>query len=152
MKFPLGSILSVTPFSKREEHRAFDFFQKHTYAGLAPLFQSKFWEGTILQACHHEPAVRHSVIALGAIHQRFLCGERGARDDKTYWPTYSQTISDTFAVQQYTKALRSLIVSTTSRSDDVTLMACILFIYFEVCILLRIGASIARADAMVGRV
>jgi hypothetical protein len=122
-------MLPASPFSNNEEQRAFHFFRAHTYSGLAPLFQSDFWEGIILQACHHEPAIRHSVIALGALHQRFLCGDRGK---DVYWPTYSETIVDTFALQQYTKALRFSIHSTESRTGDSTLMACILFVYFEV--------------------
>ena len=77
---------------------------------------------------HHEPAIRHAAIALGALHEGFtlhdnyLSGKAG---------------EDDFAVQQYVKSLGSLLEPTKGNGKqavDVALVTCVLFICFEVCL------------------
>lgn len=82
----------------------------------------------MLQAVHHEPAIRHADVALGALHEGFTVRDdclMGAGSEK-----------DTFAVQQYVKSLGSLVAPMEGEGKqgaDVALMTCVLFICFEVC-------------------
>jgi hypothetical protein len=36
---------------------------------LPGIFDPTFWTRLVLQATHHEPAIRHAVIVLGALHE-----------------------------------------------------------------------------------
>ncbi|KUJ10771.1 uncharacterized protein LY89DRAFT_723348 [Mollisia scopiformis] len=121
-------ILPPSPFSNEQEHRGFAFFRRYTCSRLAPNFRSRFWEQIVLQACHHEPAIRHAVVALGSLHEQTMC--RGLSHE-VQGTTSSNHATDTFALQQYTKALRILAIAPEKTFGDVTLMACILFVYFE---------------------
>jgi cholestenol Delta-isomerase len=49
----------------------FDFFRLHTATMTAISFPSDFWNRTILQLAHTEPAVWHTAIAIGALHRRW---------------------------------------------------------------------------------
>jgi hypothetical protein len=98
----------------------------------------------VLQATHHEPAIRHAAIAMGALHEKFTL--RGdillGGDDWKGW-------NESFALGQYVKALGSLLEPRRKKEKqaaDVALMTCVLFICFET---LRghHGAAIAHVDA-----
>lgn len=131
----INTIIPPNPFSNSQEHRGFAFFQRHTYSRLSPSFHSKFWDQLVLQACHHEPPVRHAVVALGSLHESFMLGGGGGSGSpggKKESSAVSRSSSDTFAVKQYTNAIRLLTASPEKWSGDVTLMACVLFVYFEV--------------------
>ncbi|KAI9898326.1 hypothetical protein N3K66_006686 [Trichothecium roseum] len=47
----------------------FDLFRSRTAAELSGYFDDSFWTRRVLQECHNEAAVRHSVIALGALYK-----------------------------------------------------------------------------------
>lgn len=111
-----------------EERRGFEFFRSCTVPHLSG-FDSSLWHQLILQVSHHEAAIRHAVIALGALHQRFMHEQSSALRSK------QNPDPDGFAVQQYVKAMGLLVHPIRERGKqaaDVALMACVLFVLFEV--------------------
>lgn len=101
--------------------RCFGFFVRETSPQLAGFFGSAFWERLVLQAAHHEPAIRHAITAIGALHEQHFVGKE---------------IVNTFALQQYNLAIRGLLDpldQQRKRGVDVCLISCILFTCFEVC-------------------
>ena len=113
--------VSYSIFGNTEERRIFDFFSRHSVAEFAGAFQSDFWTKLILRSAHSQPAIRHSVLALGAQHERIL--KRLPPDE-----------SNDFAVQQYSKVVEEITSATNGQSDitpDVALIACVLMTCFE---------------------
>ncbi|EQK97711.1 C6 zinc finger domain protein [Ophiocordyceps sinensis CO18] len=47
----------------------FDLFRLQTASELSGYFNSSFWGHRVLQECHSEVAIRHAVIALGALYK-----------------------------------------------------------------------------------
>ncbi|KAI9688185.1 MAG: hypothetical protein M1822_001691 [Bathelium mastoideum] len=77
----------------------------------------------------HEPAIRHAVIALGSLHERFE-----ARDPSVSRSSDLEKIDVGFALEQYTRAIGCLLKPAEAREQqalDVVLAACILFTCFE---------------------
>lgn len=107
--------------SNEAERRAFDFFHHHTVKTLAGLFDPSFWTRLVMQATFHETAIRHAVCALGALHEY---SQFGATADGA---------GNVFAMQQYGRAMRSLVGGNGGQRVDVALMSCVLFVCFEVC-------------------
>lgn len=120
------------------ERRAFAFFQTVTAPQLSSYFDVDFWTRLVFQMSHAEAAIRHAMIALGALAEQ--------RDRSVgLVPQYSYTIpkmsgtlkvqnSDSpFALQQYNKAIRALTArrATPNGSIEVALLVCILFICIE---------------------
>lgn len=103
------------------ERRSFDFFRKRTVGMLSGIFDPSFWTRLVLQATHHEPAIRHAVVALGALHESF---EVRPREEPSI-----------LAMQQYGKAIGCLIKpiqGKQTQAADVALMTCVLFFCFDV--------------------
>ena len=128
-----------------EERRCLDFFLNRTAIQLSGFWGSGFWDCLIIRATHHEPAIRHAVLALGSLHERFEAGDRSVVN-----PVWDK-MEGGFALKQYNQAIQQLIkpASEGQRSIDVCLIACMLFACFEVsrCINLH-----HFAEAMGGRV
>jgi hypothetical protein len=112
-----------------QERRSFSFFCRHTFPQLSgPFDWSDFWQ-RLLQATHREPAIRHAVVALGALHERFeilphtnLNFTLSKREDH-----------NVFAMQQYSKAIKALLGSNggQEKAADVALVTCVFFVYYE---------------------
>ena len=127
-----GLLLLANPslggLGSHDERRSFEFFRSRTATQLSGFFASELWERSILQASHHEPAIRHAVIALGCLHQRFENGHRHIlkqdRDTEDY----------PFALKQYNLAIKHLVKPAIKgqQAIDVCLIACVLFCCFEV--------------------
>jgi hypothetical protein len=79
----------------------------------------------VLQAGRHEPAVKHAVAAVGALHEKLLTGaiSHGAGQDQ-------QT---RFALEQCNKSMHHLTKSSRDRVPNLRLMltTCVLFTCFE---------------------
>lgn len=102
------------------EKRSLDYYQSRMCIELAGGTTSDLWSTFVSQAAHCQPAVRHAVIALAALHE-VLRQSTTAR-------------STTFAVQAYSKAIRkvsSLSLDGSSEALDVALLCCMLFATFE---------------------
>ncbi|KAF7904949.1 uncharacterized protein EAF01_005471 [Botrytis porri] len=108
--------------SSPQSKRSFAFFMQRTCSQLAGFFGSDFWERLVLQTAHHESAVRHALVALGAIHE--LSEQK----------TQISDIDKAFALEQYNFAIRDLLAPLSrneERGVDVCLIACIIFANFE---------------------
>ncbi|KAE9369801.1 hypothetical protein N431DRAFT_493541 [Stipitochalara longipes BDJ] len=123
-----GPSFSSQLFNTDQEHRSFTFFCQHTVPQVSTTFSDEFWRRLVLQATHHEPAVRHAAIALGSLHEKFML------HDSTMLRKGGTSEEETFALSQYVKALGSLLEPAKAdkkQAADVALMTCILFVSFE---------------------
>ena len=109
------------------EGKYFDFFIRKTAPGLSGPFKSEFWSRLVLQASHHELAIRHAVVAIGALHEAFEVSRRPGKDP--FWQ------DNRFALQHYLKAIQCLVMPLGIQKDsqlaDVALITCVLFVCFE---------------------
>lgn len=76
-------------------------------------------------ATYHEPSLKHAVIALASLHERF---EKG---DRSILKSNKDILEGGFALQQYNKAIQHLIKQPEKPSFDTSLVACVLFACFE---------------------
>jgi hypothetical protein len=112
-----------------DESRSFSYFQDRTTSQLSGFFESSFWNLYIPRTVMQEPAIRHAVIALGALHERFEAG------DPLILRSNQDKLEGGFALQQYTTAIGRLIEPVSNSGQqalDIALTACILFTCFEV--------------------
>ncbi|OCL06943.1 hypothetical protein AOQ84DRAFT_223354 [Glonium stellatum] len=122
----LPSLLLEPGFSSETagERQSLHFFHLHTAPELAGFFDSTFWLRDVLQASHSHQAIRYAVTAVGAMHQKFICGELPVVPDDT---------SDAqlrFALQQCNRSIQHIIKVSgpLSEEDRITAMtASILF-------------------------
>ncbi|KAL9065860.1 MAG: hypothetical protein Q9157_007331 [Trypethelium eluteriae] len=111
-----------------EETRSLEYFRVRTIPQLSGFLGSNFWSRYLLQTAAHEPAIRHAIIALGSLHERFEAG------DSTILRSNLDKLEGGFALQQYTTAIGQLIKPLSNHSQqtlDVALTACALFTCFE---------------------
>ncbi|KAI0446682.1 hypothetical protein F4803DRAFT_559350 [Xylaria telfairii] len=59
---------STIPFDSHEG-LYFQLFRDYTASELSGFFDSSFWTRRVLQECHSEEAIRHAVVALGALYK-----------------------------------------------------------------------------------
>lgn len=126
---PLPVTPSLHDLGSEQERRSFYFFCSRTVIRLSGFFVAGFWNRWVLQAFHHEPAIRHAVIALGSIHERFDGG------DVSVLGSNRDTTRGGFALEQYNRAIRNLVepgAKGTPPPHDVFLISCVLFACFEV--------------------
>jgi len=111
-----------------EECRSFEYFRSRTAHQLSGFFDSSFWDRLLLQATHCEPALRHAVLALSSLHERFEL-----RDETIQHPLWKGSEGG-FALQHYNDAIGALIKPSheSQQAVDVCLMSCMLFACFEV--------------------
>ncbi|KAJ4322845.1 hypothetical protein N0V84_004609 [Fusarium piperis] len=70
---PVSRALTQTPLTKPmspDDPSYFAFFRSVTVPSTCSLFPSSFWQQSVLQLAHGEPAIWHAAIALGALHQK----------------------------------------------------------------------------------
>ncbi|KAK5110877.1 hypothetical protein LTR85_000715 [Meristemomyces frigidus] len=110
----------------RQEQHALQFFVRNSAPQLAGYFDSPFWQRMILQAGRHEPAVKHAIAAIGALHEKLLIGAVS--------PDSSQSKRTRFALEQCNKSIRHLVKpAVEGKPPDLRLMltTCVLFTCFE---------------------
>jgi hypothetical protein len=117
--------ISLVVLGTLEERRAFDFFRSCTVTELCGYFLDEFWERNVLQASFSQLAIRHGVIAIGALHESYkalLQPKTKLIDNIIY-----------FALRQHTKGLSSLgkSLSSGSQQTHVALISCIVFSCFD---------------------
>jgi hypothetical protein len=115
-------------FGNTRERRSFYFFQERTAPQLSGFFTGDFWERLLLQATHHEPCVRHAIIALGSLHERF------EQDNGLIVQSDANGWTDDFALRNYNQAIKYLMepLSRKAQTIDVCLIASVLFACLEV--------------------
>lgn len=120
--------LNLSGLASEEEQRCFNFFRSRTSVQMSGFFSSEIWDRLILQATHYEPAIRHAVLALGSLHERFVNEDQALQ--KQAW----SRDEGGFALEHYNLAIQNLMNPANSGrlNIDVCLIACMLFCSFEV--------------------
>ncbi|KAL8723009.1 MAG: hypothetical protein Q9225_000626 [Loekoesia sp. 1 TL-2023] len=116
-------------FEDDVERRSFTFFKVRTIPEISGYFPSEFWDRLVPLAAYHEPALKHAVIALASLHERFENG------DQSILRSNDDIAEGGFALQQYNKAIQNLIKPCAKAAKpnlDTSLVACVLFACFEV--------------------
>ncbi|KAJ6780561.1 hypothetical protein PWT90_10036 [Aphanocladium album] len=117
-------MLTDGAFRGKLEQRYFQFFRCCTVACTNLTVDSPFWDRVILQAFHAEPAVKHAILALAAMHSGML-----DRKDE-----YACRQHIYYAREQYTIALgkaQQLVSTATPGQMHRVLMVCLLFAAWE---------------------
>lgn len=110
----------------REERQYVELFCNQTSRAISGFFSSDFWNYLLPQLSCSQPAIRHAIAAVGAIHERFLHAPS--------LPAPSAgSQNEPFALQQYNKAIKHLMDSfpSSEQSLDLTLITCCLFVCLE---------------------
>jgi hypothetical protein len=107
------------------ENRSFCYFCTHTLPKWTEYFDSDLWSQKILQLSHSEPAIKHGVLALSTMHERF----------ESVTSIFATKTND-FAFAQYMQAVRysnDLLTAHRQGKVDVekVLIACIIFTCYE---------------------
>ncbi|KAI1390968.1 uncharacterized protein F4822DRAFT_395003 [Hypoxylon trugodes] len=113
----------------------FQLFRERTASELSGFFDSSFWTRSVLQECHSEEAIRHSVVALGALYKTL---EKMSESPPSS-PSAVVDVSDNafrhwgVAFKSYSSALASMRTSTSQdqKSQRISLMATVLLACFD---------------------
>lgn len=101
------------------------YFKQHTLEYLTGLL-GRDWRALLLRAVEQNDALYHAALAVASIHKTVVSRQKlSIRLD-----------DDEYAIRQYTKALRCLSPDPSDSATvdfGVVLVACLLFIGFEVC-------------------
>ncbi|PQK11916.1 hypothetical protein BB8028_0003g05360 [Beauveria bassiana] len=111
----------------------FELFRLHTASQLSGYFNSNFWTQRVLHECHNESAIRHSVIALGALYKTLELSFEASHDVHVQWHTDSMVAHWHVAVKQYADACNAVVSVTgdTIHSHHTRLIAIILLACFD---------------------
>ena len=128
------SLIPATPsingnLGSLDESRSLEYFRLRTIPQLSGFLESKFWSYYVLQMAASEPTIRHAVVAIGSLHERFETG------DSSILRSSLDKLEGGFALQQYLQAIGRLIGPLSKQSQqslDVALTACVLFTCFDV--------------------
>jgi hypothetical protein len=66
---PAGLLSDVK--GPKEDLRSFDFFRSRTASVLSGYFDSHFWGGLLLQACHSDLTIRYAMMAVSSTHEQY---------------------------------------------------------------------------------
>ncbi|AEO56223.1 hypothetical protein MYCTH_2300906 [Thermothelomyces thermophilus ATCC 42464] len=122
------------PFTD-QEGQYFHLFREQTASELSGFFDSTFWTRSVLQECHSAPAIRHAVVALGALYKTL---EKSNESPPTS-PYPDRDPGDNamrhweMAFRQYSNACNALVKAETadSTSNRTRLMASVLLACFD---------------------
>ncbi|CAO2647876.1 Nn.00g087980.m01.CDS01 [Neocucurbitaria sp. VM-36] len=108
------------------ETRSFHYFQTYTLPRWTEFFESELWSQKVLQLSHSDPAIKHGILALSTLHERF--------ENRT--PSYHERKTSDFAFVQYMQAVKhSNDLLTAHLAGDANLervlIACIIFTCYE---------------------
>lgn len=94
---------------------------------LSFYYDFSFWQELILAASIEKPYLRHTVSALGALHEEYSVNKSASL---LYMVDSSKS---RFALRQYAKAIAGLRTSIADAKEEpvTALMACILFVCFD---------------------
>ena len=132
-RYPSPSVLSPQdpslglPGSDKKQ-RHFECFRQRPVVEFSGYFDSNFWDQLVSQVSHHDSAVRHAVIALGSLYEKFDTQREVDR------PHAQATVCRKDSIEQYNQALGHLQQKLEDNEDgkaQSTLICCILFIAFE---------------------
>lgn len=124
----------VLPFDD-QEGMYFQLFREHTANELSGFFDSVFWSRSVLQECHSAVAIRHAVVALGALYKTL----EKSTESPPASPTDEHDAADAayrhwaMAVKKYSNACNALLMvnSQDSSMHRTRLMANVLLACFD---------------------
>lgn len=116
---PMFSSCSFRTPGTEIERKCFQDLRNRTLPELMGYFPCTFWECSVLQLAHHEPAVRHALLALESA--------------RSYLIDSSKESTKCFSIQQYNRAISYLCKSNgeVPTSDRAVLICCLLFVILE---------------------
>jgi hypothetical protein len=120
--------------NSKEERESFEFFTSCAVSNLRGFLDSPFWQRELLQAAHHEPAIQHCIVALGAMYRRFSEGSDSCLTETAILDKYLQ-----FALRQSNQAIQDLLKKhalsdKVRKTDKVTLMTCAILFTSMCCL------------------
>ncbi|KAK2776238.1 hypothetical protein FQN53_002769 [Emmonsiellopsis sp. PD_33] len=121
------------------ERQYLDFFRSDTARISGGLFSPSFWEAVVLQISHTEPAIRHGIIALGALHKKIELEVAEGAGRPQAEATQERAL---YAMKHYGKAVgyaKKLLADAEAAHNrheqannrDVAFIACIIFVCYE---------------------
>ncbi|KAJ4306390.1 hypothetical protein N0V88_001190 [Collariella sp. IMI 366227] len=124
---------SNLPFSD-QEGQYFHLFREHTANELSGFFDSAFWTRSVLQECHAASAIRHAVVALGALYKTLEKSNESPPNspypDRD--PGDSAMTHWEMAFRQYSHACNALVKADSDTTSNRTrLMASVLLACFD---------------------
>lgn len=123
---------SVSIHATEDEHRYFQIFTERTAHELSGFYDPTFWTKLVLQESHSVAAIRHSVIALGALNKSLETAPGPGLKVNVIQSIDKKHHEQ--AVVAHLKAIQSLnnyISSSGSPQLRNALIACLLFVCFE---------------------
>lgn len=96
----------LMPRISPKEVRSYQFFLEVTAPALAGSFDAEFWCRDLPKVCVADPALWHSIVTLGAVHEAY--GQKEMNSEAR----------NLFALQQYSAAIRCLVESKSPRHAD----------------------------------
>ena len=120
--------MNIATVKDDQEYQGFRYFRYQLAPELAEAMKSSFWNSLILQTSQQDLAIRHGVIALGALGERLRINNVLTLDNEEANKRHD------FACSQYCKAIQELrmqLCSESEHSTRITLLSCFLFICFE---------------------
>ncbi|KAG5985519.1 hypothetical protein E4U54_006005 [Claviceps lovelessii] len=120
---------------QKSEGLYFELFRIQTASELSGYFNSSFWAQRVLQECHAEAAIRHAVVALGALYktleESFLVSTMVPQKRDVY--VGSLITHWQVAVKQYSEACNAVVLihGQSLRAYRTRLMATILLTCFD---------------------
>lgn len=116
---PFGAVTS------KDEGRALQYF----HAAASPLMvganDASFWTKVVMQFTHFEPAVRHSVVAIGLLHEQI-------HKSKELGVAMPALTDEYLPLKHYNLAIRELKGMDAVEKRPIVLFACVLFICIEI--------------------
>ncbi|KAK7427976.1 hypothetical protein QQZ08_005589 [Neonectria magnoliae] len=113
----------------------FESFRTHTANELSGYFDFEFWTRRVLQECHHEPAIKHAVIALGALYQTLEQTSEPENRGSSGSNPHQQAVMRHWqiAVKRYSDACNALVGlnSQDQKSTKTLIMANVLLACFD---------------------
>ncbi|KAJ9142557.1 C6 zinc finger domain protein [Coniochaeta hoffmannii] len=125
---------STLPFDATEG-LYFQLFQEQTANELSGFFDNIFWSRGVLQECHSEAAIRHAVVALGALYKTLekTCESPPSSPSNNHDPVDTPYKHWEMAVKKYSSAIQELFAYTQddTRTHRTRLMASVLLACFD---------------------
>lgn len=113
--YPHPHTLSLIPsFGTEDEYRSFQFYLEKTSSLISVYSQPYLWTVLLPQATSHQPAIKHSILALATLHQSLTSSDPivAARENHAF-------------MSHYNLAIRALV--TDKPPVDVVLTTCVIF-------------------------
>lgn len=105
-----------------------DYFRLNAAVTLSGPFDAEFWTNILSAACHKEPCVRYSLVALSSMHRHYISASEQGESPPICLAKPEMTL------HYYNKAINALgcCMAKDDCSVTTTLMCCVLFITLEI--------------------